>query len=104
VDFLAEYNKAHSSYWRRLHNGEVYNLYFLPNFRRVIKSRQMILVGHVARMGGMRSAYKILVGKPEGKRRLGRPRRRWEVNIRMNLKWNSVRSVGWIHPAQNRDQ
>jgi hypothetical protein len=64
--------------WRKLHNEELHNLYCLPSIIRIIKSRRMRWAGHVARMGVKRNAYRILVGKPEGKRPLGRPRRRWE--------------------------
>jgi len=71
--------------WRRLHNKELSNLYSSPNIVRVIKSRRMRWAGHVARMGEERGAYRVLVGKPEGKRPLGRPRRRWVNNIRMDL-------------------
>ena len=71
--------------WRRLHNEELNGLYSSPNIMRVIKSRRMRWAGHVARMGEERGAYKVLVGKPEGKRPLGRPRRRWVDNIRMDL-------------------
>ena len=72
--------------WRRLHNEELYNLHSspTPNITLTIKSR-MRWPGHVARMGDRRGAYKVLVGKPEGKRRSGRPRRRWKDNIKMNL-------------------
>ena len=68
--------------WRRLHNEELNGLYSSPNIVRVIKSRRMRWAGHVARMGEER----VLVGKPEGKRPLGRPRRRWMDNIRMDLR------------------
>ena len=71
---------------RRLHNEELHSLYRSPNIVRVIKSRRLRRVGHVARMEEGRSAFKILTGKPTGKRPLGRPRRRWEDNIRMALK------------------
>ena len=70
---------------RRLHNEELNGLYSSLNIVRVIKSRRMRWVGHVARMGEERGAYRVLVGKPEGKRLLGRPRRRWVDNIRMDL-------------------
>jgi hypothetical protein len=76
--------------WRRLHNKELYALYSSPNIIRVIKSRRLRWAGHVACMGEMRGAYRVLVGKPEGRRLLGRPRRRWEDNIKMDQ-----REVGW---------
>jgi hypothetical protein len=72
--------------WRKLHNEDLNNLYSSPNIVRVIKSRRMRRAGHVARMGERRSVYRVLVGKPEGRRTLGRPRRRWEDNIRMDLR------------------
>jgi hypothetical protein len=74
--------------WIKLHNEELHSLYCSPSIitRRIIKSRKMRWAGHVARMGEKRNAYRILVGKPEGKRLLGRPRRRWEDNIQMDLR------------------
>jgi len=65
---------------------ELRELYPLPNIVRVVKSRRMIWAGHVARMGKRRGVHGVLVGKPEGKRPLGRPRRRWEDNIKINLR------------------
>jgi hypothetical protein len=76
--------------WRKLHNEELHNLYSSPNIIRMIKSRKIRWAGHVARMGETRNAYRILVGKPEGKRPLGTPRRRWVDKIKMAL-----REIGW---------
>jgi hypothetical protein len=70
--------------WRKLHNEELNNLYSLPSIVRVGQSRRMRCAGHVARMGEERGVHRVLVGKPEGKRSLGRPRRRWEDNIKMD--------------------
>jgi len=71
--------------WRKVHNEELNDLYCSPNIVRMIKSRRMRLAGHVARMGKKRGVYSVLMGKPEGKRPLGRPRFRWEDNIKMDL-------------------
>jgi hypothetical protein len=90
--------------WRRLHSEESHNLYTSPDIIRVIRSRRMIWSGHVSLMKTMRNAYKILVGKPEGKRPLGRPRSRWEGNIRTVLKGTGWEGVDWIHLAQDRVQ
>jgi hypothetical protein len=76
--------------WRRLHNEELNDIYSLPNIIRVIKSRIMRWAGHVARMDEGRGEYRVLVGRPEGRRLLERPRRRWENNIKMDLQ-----EVGW---------
>jgi hypothetical protein len=70
---------------RKLRNEELHNLYSSPSIIRTIKSRRMRWAGHVARMGEKRNVYRLLVGKPEGKRRLGRPKRRWIDNIKMDL-------------------
>jgi hypothetical protein len=80
--------------WRRLHNEGLNDLYCSPNIVRVIKSRRMRWAGHVARMGEEWRVYRVLVGKPEGKRHLGRPRRRWVDNIRTDLQgiWTGL---GW---------
>jgi hypothetical protein len=71
--------------WRKLHNEELHNLYCSPSIIRIIKSRRMRWAGHVARMGEKQNACRILVAKPDGKRPLGRPRRRWEDNIKWIL-------------------
>jgi hypothetical protein len=71
--------------WRKLHNEELHKLYSSPDIIRHVKWRRMRWAGHVARIGEERKVYKVLVGKPEGKRPLGRPRRRWEDGIRMDL-------------------
>jgi hypothetical protein len=89
--------------WRRLHNEELNDLYSSPNIIRV-KSRKMRWVGHVARMGEGRGTYRILVGRPEGRRPLGRPRRRWEENIKMDLQEVGWRGMDWIDMAQDRDR
>ena len=89
--------------WRRLHNEELNDLYCSPNIVRVIKSRRMRWVWHVARMGEERGVYRVLVGKPEGKRPLGRPRRRWVDNIRMDLQEVGCGYMDWIGLAQDRD-
>jgi len=88
--------------WRRLHNEELNDLYSSPNIVRVIKSRRMRRAGYVAHMGEERGVYKVLVGKPEGKRPLGRPRRRWVDNIRMNLQEVECGYVDWIGLAQDK--
>jgi hypothetical protein len=72
--------------WRKLHNGELHNLYSSPDIIREIKSRRMRWVGHVARMGDGRNVYRVLVGKSVGKRPLGRPSHRWEDGIKMDLR------------------
>jgi hypothetical protein len=71
--------------WRKLHNEELNDRYSFPNIVRVVKSRRMRWAGNVARMGEVRGVHRVLVGKPEGKRPLGRPRRRWEDNINMDV-------------------
>jgi hypothetical protein len=71
--------------WRKLHKEELNDLYSLPNTVRVVKSRRMRWAGHVARMEEDRGVHRVLEGKPEGRRLLGRPRRRWEDNIKMDL-------------------
>jgi hypothetical protein len=89
--------------WRKLHNEEPHNLYTSPSIIRMIKSRRMRWAGHVARMGENRNAYSILVGKPEGKGPLGRPRRRWVYNIKMDLKEIGWDGMDWIDLAWDRN-
>ena len=90
--------------WRRLHNEELNDLYSSLKIVRVIKLRRMRWAGHVARMGEERGVYRVLVGKPEGKRQLGRPRRRWVDNIRMDLQEVGCGYMDWIGLAQDRDR
>jgi hypothetical protein len=90
--------------WRKLHNEELHNLYSSPDIIRPVKSRRMRWAGHAARMGEERKVYKVLVGKPEGKRPLERPRRRWEYGVRMDLRKNGFRGVEWIRLVQDRDR
>jgi hypothetical protein len=90
--------------WRRLHNKELYAFYSSLNITCVIKSRRLRWAGHVARMGERRGAYRALVGKPEGRRPLGRPRRRWEDNIKMDLREVGWEGIDWIDQAQDRDR
>jgi hypothetical protein len=88
--------------WRKLHNEELHNLYTSPNVIRMINFRRMRWGGHVARES--RNAYRILVGGQEGKRPLGRPRRRWVDNIKMDLREIGWDGMDWIDLAQGRDQ
>jgi hypothetical protein len=86
--------------WRKVHNEELNGLYSSPSIVRVIKLRRMRWVGNAARVGRRRGVYRVFMGKPEGKRPLGRPRRRWENNIKMDLQ-----DLGcWIDLAQDRDR
>jgi hypothetical protein len=88
--------------WRKLHNDEFHSLYSSQNTVTVIKSRRMRWVGHVAGMGEGRGVQKVLVEKPEGKGPLGRPRRRWEDNIKMDLREIGINGLNWIPIAQDR--
>jgi hypothetical protein len=88
--------------WRKLYNQELHYLYSSPSIIRIIKSRRMRWAGHVARMGEKRNVYRLLVGKPEGKRPLRRPRRRWIGNIKMDLLEIGLSVVDWIGLAQDR--
>jgi hypothetical protein len=100
----------HSFNWH-VHNAtipcrpaELNDLYSLPNIVRVVKSRRMRWAMHVARMGEDRGVYRVLVGKPEGKRSLGRPRRRWEDNIKIDLQEVGGGRGDWMELAQDRDR
>jgi hypothetical protein len=88
--------------WRKLHNDELHSLYSSPNIVRMIKSRRMRWAGHVARMGEGRGVYRVLVGRPEGKRPLERSRRRWEDNIKMDLREIEIDGANWIRMVQDR--
>jgi hypothetical protein len=83
---------------------ELHNLYSSPSIIRMIKSRRMILAGHVARMGRKKYAYRLLMGKPKGKRSLGRPRRRWVNNIKIDVEEMEWGSVDWVGVARDRDK
>jgi len=89
--------------WRKLHNEELRDLYSLPNIVRVVKSSRMRWAGHVARMAERRGVHRVLVGKPDGKRPLGRTRRRREDNIKMDLR-EVGGGGGWMELAQDRDR
>jgi hypothetical protein len=90
--------------WRKLHNEELHDLYSSPSIIRIIKARRMSWAGHIALMGENRNVYRLLVGKSEGRRPLGRPRRRWLDNIRMDLVEVGCGDVEWIGLAQDRDR
>jgi hypothetical protein len=87
--------------WRKLQNDELHNLYSSPSIIRIIKSKGMRWVGHVARMGEKRNVYRLLVGKPEGRRPLGRPRCRWIDNIKIDLLEIGLSVMDWIGLAQD---
>jgi hypothetical protein len=82
--------------WRKLHNDELHSLYSSPNIVMAIKSRRMRWAEHVACMGEGRGIYRVLVGRPKSKRPLGRPRHRWENNIKLDLREIGINGVNWI--------
>jgi hypothetical protein len=90
--------------WRKLHSGELHDLYSSPDIIRQIKARRMRWAGHVARMGEGRNVYRVLVGKSEGKRRLERPRRKWEDGIKIDPREIEWGGVEWIQLTQDRDR
>ena len=90
--------------WRNLHNAELHALYSSPNIIRNLKSRRLRWAGHVARMEQFRNAYRVLVGELESKRPLGRPRRRWEDNIKMDLGEVGCDPRDWIALVEDTDQ
>ena len=90
--------------WRKLHGEELNDVYFSPNIVWVIKSRRMRWVGHVAHMGERRGIYRDLVGKAEGKRPLGKPKCRWEYNIKMDLQEVGHEGMDWIELAEDTDR
>ena len=93
-----------TSEWRKLHNGELNDTYFLPNIFRVIESRRIRWVGHVTLTGNRRGVYRFLVRNPEGKISLGRPRCKWEDNIKMDLQEVGCGNTDWIELAQDQDK
>jgi hypothetical protein len=88
--------------WRKLHNEELHNLSSSSSIIGIIKSRRMRLEGHVARMGEKRNVYRLFIGKPEGKRPLGRPRCTWINNTKIGLLEIGLSVVDWIDLAQDR--
>jgi hypothetical protein len=90
--------------WIKLRNDELHSLYPSPNIVRLIKSRRMRWAGHVARMGEGRDVYRVLFGRPEGKSPLGRPRRRWEDNIKIDLREIRIDGANWIQLVHDRVQ
>jgi hypothetical protein len=92
------------SVWRKLHNKELHNLYSSSNVIRIIKSRKMKWAGNVARIREKKNSYKIFVRKPERNRPIGRPRRRWQDNIKMDLREIGWGGMDWIDLAQDMEQ
>jgi hypothetical protein len=96
------HKREENGLWRKLHNNKLHSLYSSPNIVMEIKSRRMRWAGHVTRMGEERGVYRVLEGRPKGKRPLGRPRRRWEYNIKMDLREIGIDGANWIRLAEDR--
>jgi hypothetical protein len=96
--------KEEDGSWRKLHNDELHSLYSSPKIVRVIKARRMRWAGPVAHVGEGRGVYRVLLGRHEGKRPLGRPRRRWEDSIKMDFREIGIDRANWIQLAQDRVQ
>jgi hypothetical protein len=96
--------REEDGYWGKKYNVELHGLYSSPNFVRVIKSRRMRWAGHVAPMGERKNVDRVLFGRPEGKSPLGRPRRRWEDNIKMDLRKIGIDGANYIRLAQDTVQ
>jgi hypothetical protein len=90
--------------WRKLHDDELHSLYSSPNIVTMIKSRRMRRTGHMACTGEGRGVYSVLVGRPEGRRPLGRLRHRWEDNIKIDLRETGIEGMNWIWLAKDRVQ
>jgi hypothetical protein len=97
-------NREEDESWRKMHYDELHSLYSSLNIIRVIKLRRMRWAGHVARMGDLRCVYRVLVGRPESKRPLGRLTGRWEDNIKLDLRETGIDGANWIRLAQGRVQ
>jgi hypothetical protein len=104
ITFSITLHQSKNGSWRKLHNDELHTLYSSPNIVRVIKSRRIRWAGHVARMGEGRGVYRVLIRRSERTRPLGRPRRRWEDNIKLDLKEIGIDGANWIRLAQDRVQ
>jgi hypothetical protein len=101
---ICEPKRVKDGSWRKLHNDEPHSLYSSPKIGRIIKSRRIRWPGHVARMGEGRGVHWVLVGRPEGKGPLGRPRRRWEDNITMVIRETGIDGENWTRLTQDRAQ
>jgi acyl-coenzyme A synthetase/AMP-(fatty) acid ligase len=103
TELLMTMKRKITFFWHMMHNEELHKLYTSPNILRMIKSWRMNWAGHLARMREKSNAFRILAGKPEIKRTLRRPIRRWEVNIKMDLREIRWTDMNWIEQPQNRN-